>query len=215
MHNDAKCPQIRLQLHLYFVCFGLIVTVWTVFGTVWLFMFIDRWKLEPNVCDCLTTPIQILTPDFNWPAGPSVTHYKEGEVLALDVFVFNLWTSAHEKSSNEIKHTHTHLYSVSAVWQHAISDVVWCNCFISLLIDVVWCIYSLMNVLEFGCAGKRWPVMIHLDKHLPQKAFFDLLCESSAVALPLKCCCSVSVVLSWLNWRYLKIMSCSAAFNYI
>ena len=99
-------------------------------------------------------------------------------------------------------HTHTHLYSVSAVWQHAISDVVWCNCFISLLIDVVWCIYSLMNVLEFGCAGKRWPVMIHLDKHLPQKAFFDLLCESSAVALPLKCCCSsVSVVLSWLNWN--------------
>ena len=35
-----------------------------------------------------------------------------------------------------------------------------------------------------------------LDKHLPQKAFFDLLCESSAVALPLKCCYSVSVVLS-------------------
>jgi hypothetical protein len=36
--NDVKYPQIRLQLHLYFVCFGLIVTVWTVFGTVWLFV---------------------------------------------------------------------------------------------------------------------------------------------------------------------------------
>ena len=124
-------------------------------------VYVYRWKLEPNVCDCLTTPIQILTPDFNWPAGPSVTHYKEGEVLALDVFVFNLWTSAHEKKFQwNKKHTHTHLYSVSAVWQRAISDVVWCNCFISLLIDVVWCIYSLMNVLEFGCAGKRWPVMV-------------------------------------------------------
>ena len=42
-----------------------------------------------------------------------------------------------------------------------------------------------MYLLEFGCAGKRWPVMIDLDKHLPQQAFFDLLRESSAVTLPL------------------------------
>ena len=202
MHNDAKCPQIRLQLHLYFVCFGLIVTVWTVFGTVWLFMFIGGswsqmcvtvWQLRYKFWHQTSTDLQaqawLTTKKERCLPWMSLSSICERQLM--------------KKSSNEIKktHTHTHLYSVSAVWQRAISDVVWCNCFISLLIDVVWCIYSLMNVLEFGCAGKRWPVMIHLDKHLPQKAFFDLLCESSAVALPLKCCYSVSVVLSWLNWN--------------